>query len=44
MLDYVEYGIAMGNAYPNVLEKAKYRTKSIDEDGIYYGLKEFGLI
>ncbi len=44
MLDYVEYGIAMGNAYPDVLEKAKYRTKSIYEDGIYYGLKEFGLI
>ncbi|NMB43848.1 MAG: Cof-type HAD-IIB family hydrolase [Clostridiales bacterium] len=44
MLDYVEYGIAMGNAYPDVLKKARYKTKSIYEDGIYYGLKDFGLI
>ena len=44
MLDYVEYGIAMGNAYQDVLEKARYKTKSIYEDGIYYGLKDFGLI
>jgi len=44
MLEYVEYGIAMGNSYPEVLEMAKYKTKSIKEDGIYYGLKEFGLI
>lgn len=44
MLEFVEYGIAMGNSYPVVLEKAKYRTKSILEDGIYYGLKEFNLI
>ena len=44
MLDYVEYGVAMGNAYPEILERAKYSTKSIYEDGIYYGLKEFGLL
>lgn len=44
MLDYVEYGIAMGNSYPEVLKKARYKTKSMKEDGIYYGLKEFGLI
>lgn len=44
MLEYVEYGVAMGNAYPDVLEKAKYTTKSIYEDGLYYGLKDFGLI
>lgn len=44
MLDFVEYGIAMGNSYEEVLERAKYKTKSIDEDGIYFGLKEFGLI
>jgi Cof subfamily protein (haloacid dehalogenase superfamily) len=44
MLQYVEYGIAMGNAYPEVLKQAKYTTKSIKEDGIYHGLKEFGLI
>lgn len=44
MLEYVEYGVAMGNAYPDVLEKAKYKTKSIYEDGLYHGLKDFGLI
>ncbi|NLJ90829.1 MAG: Cof-type HAD-IIB family hydrolase [Clostridiales bacterium] len=44
MLDYVEYGIAMGNAYPDVLKRARYKTKSIYDDGIYYGLKDFGLI
>ncbi len=44
MLDYVEYGITMGNAYPDVMENARYKTKSIYEDGIYYGLKDFGLI
>ncbi|MBU9726085.1 Cof-type HAD-IIB family hydrolase [Diplocloster modestus] len=44
MLEYVEYGIAMGNAYPDVLEKARYRTDPIQEQGIYNGLKKFGLI
>jgi Cof subfamily protein (haloacid dehalogenase superfamily) len=44
MLEFVEYGIAMGNSYQTVLENAKYKTKSIIEDGIYYGLKEFNLI
>ena len=44
MLSYVQYGIAMGNNYPEVLKAAKYKTLSIKEDGIYYGLKKFGLI
>ncbi|BCK01188.1 Cof-type HAD-IIB family hydrolase [Anaerocolumna chitinilytica] len=44
MLSYVQYGIAMGNSYPQVLEAAKYKTLSIREDGIYHGLKSFGLI
>lgn len=44
MLEYVEYGIAMGNAYHGVLDRAKYKTRRLEEDGIYYGLKEFGLI
>lgn len=44
MLEYVEYGVAMGNSSPEVLEKARYKTKSIYEDGLYYGLKDFGLI
>ncbi|SHO48849.1 Cof-type HAD-IIB family hydrolase [Anaerocolumna xylanovorans] len=44
MLSFVQYGIAMGNSYPEVLKAAKYKTLSIKEDGIYYGLKKFGLI
>lgn len=44
MLEYVNYGIAMGNSSQEVLEKSKYKTTSIQEDGIYRGLKEFGLI
>lgn len=44
VLQYVKYGIAMGNAYPDVLAQAPYRTKAIGDDGIYYALKEFGLI
>lgn len=44
MLSFVEYGIAMGNSYPEVLKAAKYRTLTIEEDGIYHGLKKFELI
>lgn len=44
MLLFVKYGIAMGNSYPEVLEQTKYKTTSITEDGIYQGLKVFGLI
>lgn len=44
MLQYVNYGIAMGNAVPELLQKANYRTARADEDGIALGLKKFGLI
>ena len=44
MLEYVDTGIAMGNSYPEVLERIRHKTKSIKEDGIYHGLKMFGLI
>lgn len=44
MLAYVNYGIAMGNSYKEVLESARYKTSRLEEDGIYKGLKEFGLI
>ncbi|WP_082802487.1 HAD hydrolase family protein [Priestia endophytica] len=37
-------GIAMGNAHDDVKPFAEFTTKHIDEDGIYYGLKEIGLI
>lgn len=44
MLEYVKYGIAMGNSTKELLERIKYKTSAITEDGIYRGLKEFGLI
>lgn len=44
MLQYVEYGITMGNAYPELKEMVKYTTTEMQNDGIYNGLKEFGLI
>lgn len=44
MLEYVKYGIAMGNSSPEILERVKYKTDNIDNDGIYKGLKQFKLI
>ena len=44
MLQYVQYGTAMGNSEDSVLKAAKYKTKGIWEDGIYLGLKRYGLI
>lgn len=44
MLNYVKYGIAMGNSSPEVLEIATHKTDTIENDGIYKGLKEFNLI
>lgn len=44
MLAFVNYGIAMGNSYKEVLESSRYKTSRLEEDGIYKGLKEFGLI
>ena len=44
MIQYVRYGIAMGNAVPELLEIAPYRTAGVEEDGIEKGLKKFGLI
>ncbi|MDR7071862.1 Cof-type HAD-IIB family hydrolase [Fictibacillus barbaricus] len=44
MLKTVGTGIAMGNGLPEAKEAADYVTKSVDEDGIYHGLKHFGLI
>ena len=44
MLQYVQYGTAMGNAEQNVLKAASYRTEGIWEDGVYRALKRYGLI
>lgn len=44
MLTYVEYGIAMGNSVPEILELAKYSTDNLYDDGIYKACEKFGLI
>ena len=38
------FSIAMGNAKPQLKEKAKYITSRADEDGIYEACKRFGWI
>ncbi len=44
MLNYVEYGIAMGNSSPLILRNAKYVTRDIGDGGIAWGLRRFQLI
>lgn len=44
MLQYVQYGVAMGNAQEEVKRCAKYHTASCDEGGIALALQRFGLI
>lgn len=44
MLKYVGRGIAMGNANPPVKEIADFVTRDIDDDGIEYALKYFGVL
>lgn len=44
MLNYVQYGVAMGNAVPELLCQARYKTEPADRDGLALGLKRLGLI
>lgn len=44
MLKYVGTGVAMGNAVDQAREAADHVTRTVDHDGIYYGLKDLGLI
>ena len=44
MMSAVGHGIAMGNAVDEVKREASYVTSDIFDDGIYNGLKHFGLI
>lgn len=44
IFDYVGLKIAMGNAVPEIKEKADYVTASVEEDGIFKALEEFGLV
>lgn len=44
MLKYVPNSVAMGNALDQVKKAAKFVTKTVDDDGISYGLKKLGLL
>jgi Cof subfamily protein (haloacid dehalogenase superfamily) len=44
MLQFVEIGVAMGNAHPSLLEVADLVTADADGDGIYLSLLGLGLI
>lgn len=44
IFDYVGLKVAMGNAVPELKEKADFITKTVEEDGILYALEEFGLV
>ncbi|GGA85365.1 Cof-type HAD-IIB family hydrolase [Ornithinibacillus halotolerans] len=44
MLSTIVNSVAMGNGVDEAKTVAKYVTKSVDEDGIYHGLKMVGLL
>jgi len=44
MLSYVGMGVAMGNAQPGLLPYSNMQTSSVENDGIYNGLKVLGLL
>ena len=44
MLEYAGIGVAMGNAAEKVARSADFVTRSVDDDGVAYGLKHFGLL
>lgn len=44
MLEYVGFGIAMGNAHPEVIPFANYTTTHVDEQGIRNGLIAAGIL
>ncbi|BAC14555.1 hypothetical conserved protein [Oceanobacillus iheyensis HTE831] len=44
MLQTVGVGFAMGNADNELVQYADYQTKSSEDDGIFYGLQQLGLV
>lgn len=44
MLDYVGFGVAMGNSHPELLPFANFVTTHVDKQGIRNGLIEAGLL
>jgi Cof subfamily protein (haloacid dehalogenase superfamily) len=44
MLEYVQYGVAMGNSDERLLSVAAYVADTVENDGIYKALEHYGLI
>ena len=44
MLQHVSLAIAMGNAGDELKSIADFETKDVDDDGITYALKHYGLL
>ena len=44
MMQIVGESFAMGNAHPDLFQYAKHRTSSVEDSGIYKGLKYLGII
>lgn len=44
MLQYVEHGVAMGNAGSEIKTKARYVTDSVDEDGVWNALVRLNVL
>ncbi|WNQ10060.1 Cof-type HAD-IIB family hydrolase [Paenibacillus aurantius] len=44
MLQFAGTGVAMGNALDSVKKIAKVVTRAVDDDGIWHGLKQVGLL
>ena len=44
MIEYVNYGIAMGNSDERIIKIADYVTDTIEDEGVYNALSHFGLI
>ena len=44
MLEYAGIGVAMGNAAEKVASSADFVTRSVDDNGVAYALKHFGLL
>lgn len=44
IFDYVGFKVAMGNAVPELKEKADYVTDKVEEDGIFNALEKLGMV
>ena len=44
MLQFVKYGVAMGNSHKDLFEQVKYRTGDFDKGGVRESLERFALI